>query len=371
MGALTGVLPSICEIEGFLLPMYHTKAWGLWLVAALSPLMLTKNPFYLLFAILVLGAEYIVLSRFTATSRQWTMLLRLSLSLAFFGIVFNMLFVNIGATRLVALPVLYIPLGETIIQLGGAITLESLVYGLAQGLGMIGVIVALAIFNISVDHYELLRSVPRILYQSSIALSIAIAFVPQMIRAQAEIRQAQALRGHRFRKLRDLAPLFIALLAEGLERSITLAESMSARGFGVHATRTRRASSTLGTIIALGLFTLVCGIFASSYWSQGFGLLLVAAGSGMLIAALWSISRSTRTSRYKRLEWQPRDSLFAGTAFIVIGIFFSAWAIDRSPLYFYPYPRVTVPSFHPLLASALALLAFPAIVALKTVHTDD
>jgi hypothetical protein len=41
--------------------MYHVKAWGLWLLAALMPVILTKNPFYLLIAILAVSINYVSL----------------------------------------------------------------------------------------------------------------------------------------------------------------------------------------------------------------------------------------------------------------------------------------------------------------------
>lgn len=53
--------------------MFHTKAWGVWLLAALAPFLLTKNPFYLLLAILLVSINYAALARhnppirFTAT----------------------------------------------------------------------------------------------------------------------------------------------------------------------------------------------------------------------------------------------------------------------------------------------------------------
>lgn len=169
-------------------------------------------------------------------------------------------------------------------HIGGVITLESVTYALLQALGMVGILIALAVFNTCVDHYALLRNAPRFLRQSTIVLSIAVTFIPQMLTAQAEIREAQLLRGHRFRARRDLPRLFVTLLAEGLERSITLAESMSARGFGGQFVYTRRATTLLQTLIALALFLLLIGAVALNYLAEKIiGALLVALGGGVLL----------------------------------------------------------------------------------------
>ncbi len=353
--------------------MYHTMAWGMWLLAALMPFLLTKNPFYLILAIVVISVDYAMVRRSSPTSQSWALLLRLGIAFALMSVTFNMLFVSAGATRLVTLPAWRFDLGQTAIQIGGAITLESLAYGLAQALAMLGILIALATFNTSVDHYELLRGAPRWMRQSALVLSIAVTFVPQMLIAQAEIREAQILRGHRFRALRDLPPLFVALLAEGLERSITLAESMSARGFGGAQPHAPRATTLLRALIAFALFTLLAGAVALNFLAEKIiGLLLLSIGSGMLLAVLWSINQSVQHSRYRRARWHSRDSILAGTSLVVLAVLGGVWLVDRASLAFYPYPRLVPPPFHPGIAAALLLLSAPALAMWRNkVSVDD
>jgi energy-coupling factor transport system permease protein len=344
--------------------MFHTKAWVLWLVAMLLPCLLTRNPLYLILAVLVATLDFLALARSTPSGKQWGLLLRLSVGLAMFSVLFNLLFVSFGATRLLVLPALRLNLGGVAMQIGGAVTAESLVYGISQALSLIGILVAFATFNALADHYELLRSTPRFLYQSAIVLSIAVTFVPQMMVAQAEIREAQALRGHRFRGVRDLPPLFIALLAEGLERSITLAESMSARGFGSRVGGGgARTGLALQGIIAFGLFLLGCGVFALTYVAdKTYGALLLAVGTGMLAAVLWSIGQGVQRSRYRRGLWQSRDTLLAVASLLSAAVFLGLWLAYRSALGYYPYPRLSWPPFELPVAAAILLLAAPALL---------
>lgn len=343
--------------------MFHTTAWVLWLVAALLPFTLTKNPFYILIALGALVVDYYVLCRNSALGKSWGALLSLGITLALFSILYNVLFVSVGATKLVTLPVFRWTFNEGVVQLGGAITLESLVYGLMNALSLIGLLVAFATFNAVADHYQLLRSAPRFLYQSAIVLSIAITFVPQMVVAQAEIREAQTLRGHRFRAVRDLIPLFVTLLAEGLEHSITLAESMSARGFGSSGAPSKARTPLLQIAIAVGLFLLLSGVVALAYVPQkmvGGGAIVV--GAALLVSALWRIGLDVHVSRYRRIYWTRRDVLLAFSALVVLAVLGFGWWSDSLHFIFYPYPRLKMPPFEPLYGAVLVLLATPAFL---------
>ena len=48
---------------------------------------------------------------------------------------------------------------------------------------------------------------------------MAITYVPETARHFQRIREAQAIRGHRLRGLRDWRPIVIPLLVGGLERA--------------------------------------------------------------------------------------------------------------------------------------------------------
>lgn len=343
--------------------MFHTTAWVLWLAAALIPFTLTKNPFYLVIALGALVVDYYVLCRNSALGKSWGALLSLGITLALFSVLYNVLFVNVGVNKLVTLPVFRWTFSEGVVQLGGAITLESLVYGLVSALSLIGLLVAFATFNAVADHYQLLRSAPRFLYQSAIVLSIAITFVPQMVLAQAEIREAQTLRGHRFRAVRDLIPLFVTLLAEGLEHSITLAESMSARGFGGSGAPSKTRTPLLQIAIAVGLFLLLTGVVALKYVPEktvGGGAIVV--GAALLVSALWRVGADVQVSRYRRIRWTRRDVLLAIAAVVILAVWGVGWWSDWLHFIFYPYPRLKMPPFEPLYGAVLVLLAAPALL---------
>jgi energy-coupling factor transport system permease protein len=348
---------------------FHPTVWVLWLLAALLPAILTQNPFYLVILIVVVGFNYFGLDTKSPTARGWRAFLHLGFILVIISILFNILFVRAGVTHLFTLPALHwqttTEMGQvTMIQIGGKVTLESLVYGLSTGLSLMVILLIFAVFNTQVDHYQLLRRTPRFLYQSAIVMSIAITFIPHMFLAQHEIRQAQTLRGHRFRRIRDLLPLLVTLLAEGLERSLTLAESMEARGFSsTMPGQQTHPGLLIKVLIALALISLAGGAFLWSYASlQMIGGILMLVGGIVLGYALWRVGRKVRRSTYRRMMWRQQDTVVAIATATSLGIVLMMWLVQRAAFIFYPYPQLTWPTFSPLIGAGLLLLLAPVLL---------
>lgn len=348
--------------------IFHSRAWVLWLLAALVPSLLTKNPFYLGALLVILSFTHRRLQGLTGVSSDgfagWGALLRLGLVLAALAAVITPLFVRAGETPLFHLPSPELPWSagpgaESAFGLGGTVTLESVVYGLSTALGLMAILLTFAVFHAAADPYQLLRSLPRFLVRSGVVLSIAVTFVPQMMVAQQEIREAQALRGHRFRGLRDLAPLFVTLLSEGLERSITLAESLEVRGFSRTAERPPKTAT-----LALGssLLILVLGA-AGRTWKpeSAWGDALLVAGGGLLVLALVILGHRVRRTRLRPQVWRRRDTAVTVASLLSLGFLAYLWLSRQGGLAYYPYPLATRPALAPPVLVALLLLAAPAL----------
>ncbi len=221
---------------------YHTLTWLSWLGAAAYLAMVNQQLLQSILIILATGTVFTALSRdsrlgssheggkslHAGQSRKaesWGVFLRFGLSVWLIALFFNLLFAHAGNMVLFVLP-------RNWPFIGGPITLEALLYGLANGANLFAVLLVFATFNLGMEVHRLLRWLPAGLYQAGLIVSIALAFIPQLISSLREIREAQLLRGHKFRAIRDWIPLFVPLLTTALERSLTLAESMEARGFG-------------------------------------------------------------------------------------------------------------------------------------------
>lgn len=356
-------------------PPLHHGAWLLWLTAATVPALWTRNPVDLVVLLAAVGIVHLRLAR-GRDAREgaagWRTLLKLGVTLAGLTALIPPLLVHWGETVLFTLPSLRLPVPGVAEPptLGGPVTLESLAYGAATALGLTALLLTFATFNLAVEPYALLRALPRSFARSGVVLSIAVTFIPQMMEAQREIREAQALRGHRFRGLRDLAPLFVVLLAEGLERSITLAESMEARGFSAAASPLGRGGRS-ALVAAFGL--LVAGA-ALRVWlpegrwgGLGEGDLLLLLGALALGAALARVGRRARRTRLRRASWGRRDTVLATAALLslaaVLAVGLSGVGLaGGGGLGWYPYPKISAPVVDPVVLGALVLLAGPALI---------
>jgi energy-coupling factor transport system permease protein len=337
---------------------YHPITWVIWLLAAALPALLTRNPLYLTLLLLASGVTYLALEHRSPTARSWRGFVKLGFVLLLFTVPSNALTVHQGRLVLLRLP-------ESWPIVGGAITGEAILYGLSTGLSLTALLLVFATFNSAVDQARLLRLTPPFLYQAGVISAIAVAFVPQMMMASREIREAQRIRGHRFRGLRDLLPLFMPLLTTGLERAIALAESMEARGFG----RTQPAPPLHQTMYRVGtlmsLLTLAAGTFGYAYLASwrvlSVGLIVVACVALLGIFRLQG--KTVQRTRYHRWLWRRFDTIVGLVCGGVALALLVVWVVQRKALLYYPYPPFDPwPDFQPLLGLALALLVLPGLL---------
>ncbi len=353
---------------------FHSLALTAWLLVAMLPSLLTSNPIYLGIALVLVGWIHKSLPSRSRTAAAWGSFASFALFFVLFTLVFNVLMGGAGETVLVELPAWRVS-GEndaTLFQIGGAVTLESLVFGAVRAAALLLVIYALATFNTLADHSQLLRGLPRWLDQATTVVSIAVAFMPQLVAAQRDVREALALRGHRLRRLRDFLPLILVLLSEALERAMGLAESMEARGYsGPPLERGQRRRPR--QLIAAGLLLLGAGSVAGdlwleadasaaspSLWSALEALWPSAAmflGVAAIVAAVWLLGRRGRRTRYRRELWRLRDSGLTALSLAAATTLLVLYFQDRTPFFYPVFPRVTAPSVQfPILLPLLAIL---------------
>jgi energy-coupling factor transport system permease protein len=111
------------------------------------------------------------------------------------------------------------------------VTSNELEEALFQGLRLASVGLAFAAYALLLDHDRLLQAGGR-LRRSVLAIALATRLVPTLERDAAGYGEALRGRGVKLEGLRGRARLLSPLLAGSLERSLNLAESMEARGFG-------------------------------------------------------------------------------------------------------------------------------------------
>ncbi len=330
--------------------MNDARAWLVWVLTVLLTASYSRNPLYGILLLLVTLWANVACS---VTDERGMPLG--SVRFALFAIpaaaVFNALAVHVGETVLFYLPD-WLPL------VGGAITGEALVFGALNGLSLVTIYSGFLALNRALPVRQLIKLTPRAFHESGVVLSIALTFVPQTMHSLERIREAQAVRGHRLRGLRDWLPVVTPLLVGALERAFTLAEAMMARGYAAVATA---AQLPVQTLLAVGLLTLLGGWLGYLFLPTFHTLSVVALGLGgfLLLTALVIVGRSSRHTVYQPQHWRLRDTA------IVIGcvpiLIMLLWR--QETFYYTSYPRLTWPTFDLWVGCCILGLLVPAWVS--------
>ncbi len=332
----------------------HPLAWTAWIAAIVVILTLTRNPLYLALVISVIALVLWRRAPVPAQDGHAIVLspLRFGLIVVTTAALFNVAMVHVGTTVLFTLPA-WIPL------LGGAWTLEALVYGALNGAALAGLFAGFTVINRVLPVRSILRLVPRAYYPVAVVMSIAVTFVPTTLQQIQQIREAQAVRGHRLRGLRSWLPLVIPLLEGGMERSLQLAEAMMARGFA-SGSATQERWPQLAVLV--GFVLLTAGWMLQLVWQQGVaGGALLLAGAVLLFGGLWRAGRSHPHTVYRPDRWQRWDLVIVAGAVIAAGFYLLPLpGIDRGSIFYYPYPSLNWPGFDWRIGLATLGLAAPA-----------
>jgi energy-coupling factor transport system permease protein len=340
--------------------MLDARAWLLWALTVLVTASSARNPLYVVLVLLIVAVGELACTPRRRDASERSAVLPSSFRFGAVAVVltalFNGLTVQLGETALFHLPA-WLPL------LGGPVTLEALAYGAINGLTLAAIYSGFATFNRVTPARDLVRLTPRAFHEAGVVLSIALTFIPQMTRSLDRIREAQAVRGHRVRGLRDWLPIFVPLLISGLERALGLAEAMVARGYGAVADRAQ--SLWTQVLLALGLLALLLGWVATLFLPQwrlaGTGGMVT--GAGLIVGLLWWAGRSVAHTAYRARRWTARESLVVlGCAVTLAVLWIPLPFVNRETLSYSPYPRLALPPFDPAAGLGMLGLLVPALV---------
>ncbi|HVE91792.1 MAG TPA: energy-coupling factor transporter transmembrane component T [Actinomycetota bacterium] len=218
----------------------HTLAWAGWLTACSVYAFAVSNPYALATALsAVLLVHLSAPEDPAARVRPMRTFLVAAIVVLGFRLVFTALLPNPGQTTLFSLPRLALPSWAGGFGLGGRVTAEVVAESALEGLRLVLVLAAFGEFNSRIDFSAAVRAVPAVTREAGLVVAIALAFVPGVLAAAADVRDAQKMRGERGRT--RLAPsLAVPILALSLERAFLLAESMDSRGYGRRRPRVTR-----------------------------------------------------------------------------------------------------------------------------------
>ncbi|MFJ2890418.1 CbiQ family ECF transporter T component [Streptomyces sp. NPDC087305] len=342
----------------------HPGAWWLWSLGLATAATRTTNP--LLLTLLITVTAYVVATHRTAApwSRSYTAFAKLALAV----LLIRLLFATIlgspipGTHPLLTLPELPLPHWAQGIRLGGEVTTEALLFAFYDGLRLATLLICVGAANALANPARLLKSLPGALYETGVAVVVALTFAPNLIADAQRLRAARRLRGRPDRGLRGLLQVGLPVLEGALERSVALAAAMDARGYGRTAdvpVSVRRTTTALTLGGLLGVCAGTYGLLTAE--GAAYGLPLLLAGVVAALAGLRLGGRRTLRTRYRPDPWDLRAWLVTASGVAVAALLTLAATRDPSALTPGVIP-LTAPTL-PLWPAAAVLLGLaPALI---------
>lgn len=350
----------------------HPIAWWLWALALGAAALRTTNPFLL--GLLMASAWIVVAARrpLAPWARSFGSFVKLGVAVIVVRLAIQILFgVRLPGRELFALPSADLPDWAAGVTLGGPVTAEALAGAFVEGLQLAVLLACIGAANSLASPYRLLRSMPAVLYELGVAVTVALSFAPQATVSAQRVREARRLRGRPSSGVSGLRGMAVPVLEIALERSLELAASMDSRGYGRRPDlssgptsekaqpgrrRLAQAATLLGAIAAtVGVYGVLDGAAPG-----GIGFPLLAGGVVLLVASFaFASAQSTRT-RYRPDPWRIPEWLVVscGVAALAALVIASNLGVDGLRPTFNP---LEIPAIPLLPALAILVAAAPSV----------
>jgi len=326
----------------------------------------TSNPLLLL----LIGAvcAFVVAARRTSApwARSLGFFIRLGLVVIAVRVVIEIVFGQRGVPGHIvfSVPSVTLPSWAQGVSIGGPVTVESILVAATQGLRLAAILVCFGAANSLASPYRLLRCLPAILYEAGVAVTVALAFAPELVLSIAGVREARRLRGRPTRGLRGLRGMAVPVLEGSLDRSLQLAASMDARGYGRRQALDPgvRRLATAGVVV--GLLLVAAGVYGILDPGSIFGLGLPVFALGAAAGALGMVAGGRRTARtrYRPDRWGWREWVVTCSGAVALGAVAVAEATGVRGVQVAFTPLV-VPSLPVLAVASILVGLVPAVAA--------
>ncbi len=305
----------------------HQVRWWVWTVLLALAMSATQSVILIPF---FLGLLFWIVRRVARVQRHtFSMLVGLIASILLLRIMFQMFFgIPVGNTILFSLP--EIDILNVGLRIGGIFTLESLQTAAREAITLGGIIVALLASSMMIPVSSLVRRLPSGFSNVALVLSIALSFLPQLLKDVKRNLRANRWRGHSKPKLGVLATNLVNVVENALEKSIQLSASMWRRGLGSDNEQRSNSLGLFGTILFLSAY-LIAFLFTFHV-----SLLLL----GLLGLALVAYSLGTSVTRPITLsvaDVNKSSFVVLSVALAVVGI----WLTDTLSVEFLLFLVIT------------------------------
>ena len=299
----------------------HPGAWWVWALGLAAAASRTTNPWVL--GLLIAVACFTVAAR--RSDAPWALGFRLYLLLGLVVVVVRVgtrvLFGGGYGTRVVLdLPAVPLPDWAAGVSLLGPVTAEALLDGAYDGLRLATVLICVGAANTLANPRRLLASLPPALYEVGTAVVIALSVFPQLVESVQRVHRARRLRGDPGRGVSALRRIVVPVMEDALERSLALAASMDARGYGRSGAAGPAQRRRTGALLVVGLLGLCVGAYGllDATAPRVLAWPAVALGTASSVAGLRAAGRRVSRTRYRPDRWHAADLATAATGLAVL-----------------------------------------------------
>jgi energy-coupling factor transport system permease protein len=278
-----------------------------------------------LLALVIAVTAYVVAAR--RTDAPWARTYRSALLLGALIVVIRMLFevvfgADAGAHVLFTLPSVPLPDWMAGVTIGGPVSAEGLVQAFGEGLQVAAVIACIGAASSLASPTRMLASMPAALYEVGLTVVVALTLAPQAVADVQRVHAARRLRGRPTHGVAAIRSTGLPVLEDALERSVQLAASMDARGYGRRAHLSSAVRRTTAGCTLFGLFGVTVGTYGlldagSPSW---LGLPLLLGGLLAAIVGLWLGGRRAVRTRYRPDPWRGPEWLTSASGVIAGGV---------------------------------------------------
>jgi energy-coupling factor transport system permease protein len=299
---------------------FHPASWWLLGLIFVATAVVARS------TVLLVGLACLAAALTVIFDSQWYQSLRFYGLMALFILVtrvaFRIIF-NFGTPSgevLLNLPQFEINLGfGSPVTLLGALSNTTLEFALRDGLRLAAIILSIGMANSLCNPRKLLKFTPGALYEIASAVSMAINLAPQLVQSAQRVRQSRELRG-RSNRLSTMASVIVPVLEDTIESSMSLAASMTSRGFGRAGNQSTREKRALRLISLVSVVLILIG----TYFAITLGVFHPATGTTLitgillgLIAIRMSSIKQIRTALERR-KLSARDYLLLSIGVILL-----------------------------------------------------